>query len=204
MEALGAEYGISGEGELAFTRLLDELERPEPACMRSNGFTTASTDAAIHRSQWRQSPHRRPAAPRSERPGPTLLHEYGIESLQTKRGCPLHCTYCTYPLLEGSLSRMRNPVGGCRRVHGDSAPATALSTYSSWTAYSACRRAMRKRSAASSRRAGTKRRGQAHQSRCIRRRTGGTDGGSRGDGDGGGIRQWLRRGAGSAEEGLPN
>jgi len=27
MEALGAEYGISGEGELAFAKLLDELER---------------------------------------------------------------------------------------------------------------------------------------------------------------------------------
>jgi radical SAM superfamily enzyme YgiQ (UPF0313 family) len=30
MDELGADYGISGEGELAFARLLDELDQPQP------------------------------------------------------------------------------------------------------------------------------------------------------------------------------
>ena len=33
-----------------------------------------------------------------------------MANLQTKRGCPFGCVYCTYPLLEGSRVRLR-PVG---------------------------------------------------------------------------------------------
>jgi radical SAM superfamily enzyme YgiQ (UPF0313 family) len=33
----------------------------------------------------------------------------GIESVQTKRGCPLKCDYCTYPGIEGRSYRLRPP-----------------------------------------------------------------------------------------------
>jgi radical SAM superfamily enzyme YgiQ (UPF0313 family) len=29
--------------------------------------------------------------------------------VQTKRGCPLHCAYCTYPTIEGRTHRLRDP-----------------------------------------------------------------------------------------------
>jgi radical SAM superfamily enzyme YgiQ (UPF0313 family) len=35
--------------------------------------------------------------------------DYGTESLQTKRGCPLKCDYCTYPRIEGARGRVRDP-----------------------------------------------------------------------------------------------
>ena len=111
MEALGAEYGISGEGELAFAQLLDELERPEPS-LHAVERLYYRVDGKLRFTGHSSDNLRIDDLPRPDR---SVLDQryytnYGIESLQTKRGCPLHCTYCTYPLLEGNLSRMRNPV----------------------------------------------------------------------------------------------
>ena len=111
MEALGAEYGISGEGELAFAKLLDELERPVPElhAVESLYYRVDGKLRFTGRGGGNLGIDDLP------RPDRSVLDEryytnYGIESLQTKRGCPLHCTYCTYPLLEGRQSRMRNPA----------------------------------------------------------------------------------------------
>ena len=111
MEALGAEYGIAGEGERAFAQLLGQLELPSPSlghierlhyrvdgALRSNGDVLEPLDVDAQ-----------PRADRSVLPE-RYYSEYGIESLQTKRGCPLHCEYCTYPLIEGVRSRMRDPA----------------------------------------------------------------------------------------------
>ena len=35
------------------------------------------------------------------------LHTGGMLSVQTKRGCPHRCSYCSYPVLEGSVYRFR-------------------------------------------------------------------------------------------------
>jgi radical SAM superfamily enzyme YgiQ (UPF0313 family) len=37
------------------------------------------------------------------------FRRYGTIGVQTARGCPHHCLYCTYPLLEGHLLRRRPP-----------------------------------------------------------------------------------------------
>ena len=42
---------------------------------------------------------------------PRYYEHYGIDSVQTKRGCPLHCEYCTYPIIEGRVGRARDPRG---------------------------------------------------------------------------------------------
>ncbi len=111
MEDLGADFGIVGEGERAFATLLDVLERPEPVLReverlyyRADGqlhFTGSCVDHLPINDL--PPPDRRGLSER-------YYTEYGIESLQTKRGCPLHCTYCTYPLIEGSETRLRDPV----------------------------------------------------------------------------------------------
>ena len=36
---------------------------------------------------------------------------FGRYPIQTKRGCPFQCIYCTYPSLEGNSYRLRNVVG---------------------------------------------------------------------------------------------
>lgn len=111
MEVLGADYGIAGEGERAFASLLEELERAAPALAsierlhyRVDGVLCANSSAT--------EPLDVDDLPRADRGvlPERYYTEYGIESLQTKRGCPLHCEYCTYPLIEGARSRMRDPA----------------------------------------------------------------------------------------------
>ena len=114
MEELGADYGIAGEGERAFVQLLEQLEQLEQpssnlghierlhyrvdGALRSNGSMLEALDVDAQ-----------PRADRSVLPE-RYYSDYGIESLQTKRGCPLRCEYCTYPLIEGARSRMRDPA----------------------------------------------------------------------------------------------
>ena len=110
MEDLGADFGIAGEGEHAFARLLEELERPEPALQQVPQLYYRE-NAELHHSGNGADFLVLDDLPPPDR---TILSEdyyseYGTESLQTKRGCPLHCTYCTYPLIEGRRSRMRAP-----------------------------------------------------------------------------------------------
>jgi radical SAM superfamily enzyme YgiQ (UPF0313 family) len=111
MDDLGADFGIMGEGEESFPQLLDALEC-SPAALnhvarlyhRQDGELVFTGNAAtfLDVNSYPQ-------------PGRTQVDEryyaeYGIESLQTKRGCALHCDYCTYPLIEGNRSRMREPA----------------------------------------------------------------------------------------------
>jgi radical SAM superfamily enzyme YgiQ (UPF0313 family) len=111
MEDLGVDYGIAGEGERAFAELLDELERPEPALGKIEHLYYR-TDGQLRFTGSRVDPLRIDDLPRPDRSAlPERYYtDYGIESLQTKRGCPQHCTYCTYPLIEGSKNRLRDPV----------------------------------------------------------------------------------------------
>ncbi|MBW1686370.1 MAG: radical SAM protein [Deltaproteobacteria bacterium] len=111
MERLRPDFGIAGEGELAFAELVEALEEaPERLADVAN----------LHRFEHGQLVSN-PAASgfldmnRLPLPDRTLLDRryyegYGIDSVQTKRGCPLRCDYCTYPLIEGRVARVRDPA----------------------------------------------------------------------------------------------
>jgi len=94
LEYLQADYGVVGEGELVVGPLV----------------------AAIGRGEKLERLHSSPAPLTGvQMPGPQLVPEYveyyqqhsGMVNLQTKRGCPYNCTYCTYPGLEGHKFRPR-------------------------------------------------------------------------------------------------
>lgn len=91
---VGADYGIAGEGEHRFPALVERLgrgEKPEP--VQENSFLLAGGEIG---------------APLLE---PELVRFYldqtGMLNLQTKRGCPFACSYCSYPQLEGCGFRAR-------------------------------------------------------------------------------------------------
>lgn len=95
MTCIGADYGIQGEGEEAFDRLLQLLARGETPPQR-----IVRADSPL---------------PGAEIPGadydPDVLSFYRQKSrivpIQTKRGCARMCAYCTYPVLEGARIRAR-------------------------------------------------------------------------------------------------
>ncbi|MFH0728032.1 MAG: lipid biosynthesis B12-binding/radical SAM protein [Pseudomonadota bacterium] len=104
MAALGADYGIVGEGE-RMAALLDAIERGEPACGLP-GVITASGNFTPPAPFPEPPPrHFNPAGEQL----PFYLQRGGMLNLQTKRGCPFRCIYCTYPLIEGRRFRRIAP-----------------------------------------------------------------------------------------------
>lgn len=93
---LEADYGISGEGEAAVCDLVETLIQGRIAAKITCGAAPLSAAQMV--------------APLLE---PELVNFYmaqsGMLNLQTKRGCPYGCSYCTYPSLEGNRFRPREP-----------------------------------------------------------------------------------------------
>ncbi|NTW98577.1 MAG: radical SAM protein [Geobacteraceae bacterium] len=102
LAAVGAHYGVVAEGEVILPQLLDCLKSgDDPALLP--GVVIPGRDDFI------------PPLPVETigTPDRTLFdvaryyREGGMANLQTKRGCPFRCIYCTYPLLEGRCMRLR-------------------------------------------------------------------------------------------------
>ncbi len=104
MEALGADYGIVGEGE-RLADLLRAMEAKAPIGGIPGVFSHESPQripppltGRFGRKRLLKSPHLR-----------YYLKKGGMLNLQTKRGCPFDCIYCTYPHIEGKKLRLIPP-----------------------------------------------------------------------------------------------
>lgn len=107
MKVLGADYGIAGEGERLFPMLVECIERGKPA--PAGVFTKCQ--AGQNRGPVLNSflDLNQLTLPDRSLVDQTYFSFYGTDSIQTSRGCPLHCTYCTYPIIEGSSRRLMDP-----------------------------------------------------------------------------------------------
>lgn len=97
LEKVGGDYGIAGEGEVVFSRLVEDLasgRTPEAKILKSENPLRGEEIAA---------PARNPKYVEF------YLKHGGMLNIQTKRGCPLRCAYCSYPSLEGRSYRYRPP-----------------------------------------------------------------------------------------------
>jgi len=104
MEALGAEYGIIGEGE-RLAHLLKAMEKQEDPS-RIPGIMTLSKEKELPDPFDRSfALNYLPDISRTK----YYLKNGGMLNLQTKRGCTFRCIYCTYPRIEGSHLRLIPP-----------------------------------------------------------------------------------------------
>lgn len=104
MVALKADYGIIGEGE-RLAEMLAALAQGKPTAQLPGVITADGPETMPLPLQ--------NAFPRNFNGGLQHLNFYlqkgGMLNLQTKRGCPFRCIYCTYPYIEGRQFRLIDP-----------------------------------------------------------------------------------------------
>jgi radical SAM superfamily enzyme YgiQ (UPF0313 family) len=101
---LDVDFGIVGEGEEIFLQLVKSLERGDPISPSSYLLIEEEPIPSLIEGA-RVYPVRNPD--RTLFKTHRYLEEGGMGNIQTKRGCPFSCIYCTYPLLEGKKIRLR-------------------------------------------------------------------------------------------------
>lgn len=96
LDLTGADYVVVGEGEKALCDLISSLQKSEPV-----DRVLYSADIPLPNVDIKGALY-----------CPEMVHWYnehsGFIGVQTKRGCPFHCLYCTYPSLEGGRFRHRD------------------------------------------------------------------------------------------------
>lgn len=107
-ELTGVDYGIQGEGETTLLRLIDALQTGKPLddinglYRRGPAGETRWLPTHPNDVVFTAEPHHDPALLKA------YIDQGSLPGIQTQRGCPLRCTYCTYPLIEGKRSRYRS------------------------------------------------------------------------------------------------
>ena len=109
LACLGADMGIKGEGEAAFVKLLDALSRKEdlagvPNLVLAESGRENKTEVLKRLDD-------------SVLPDPNGLFSFPTEfknqkiwlPFQTRRGCPMECSYCSTATIEGRILRKRSP-----------------------------------------------------------------------------------------------
>ena len=107
---LGADFGIVGEGEASLINLIEALEEGGPSSrLVKKGRIIAQAGIVKDMDEL-------PVPDRSGFDNRAYLKLGGMGSVQTKRGCPFRCIYCTYPVIEGKTSRVRAPAIVCDEI----------------------------------------------------------------------------------------
>lgn len=111
MNYLGADMGIVGEGELSFRALLESYP--------GGGWTTIPGLVWQDQGSWRENPPQTVALEALPDPAlefftPLSYHETagsaglpGVITIQSRRGCPRRCRYCSTARIEGTRVRTR-------------------------------------------------------------------------------------------------
>ena len=108
LQEVGANYGVVGEGEVAFVELLKHLDRGDnPSVVRGViSLKTKEPYRQVEGLDMRENVWARVGDHFAVKP---FLNCEGVYPLQSKRGCALKCVYCTYVNIEGKKYRLRDP-----------------------------------------------------------------------------------------------
>jgi radical SAM superfamily enzyme YgiQ (UPF0313 family) len=108
---LDADFGIVGEGERAIIKLLERIEAAQKTGEKLEKYILLDRDVGVIRKL-----DEYPAPDRSGIDNDAYLKFGGMGNIQTKRGCPFDCIYCTYPIIEGQNVRLRSPRHVCDEI----------------------------------------------------------------------------------------
>lgn len=116
LEFLDLQYGIAGEGERAmcdFVEFISAERAVNDVCglvIRSKGEVLTNRKSAITYLDSCPMPDYKRIDVHA------YLKQGGFFSIQTKRGCPYQCIYCSYPVIEGNKHRLRSPERVCDEI----------------------------------------------------------------------------------------
>jgi radical SAM superfamily enzyme YgiQ (UPF0313 family) len=116
LDFLGADYGVVGEGERAFLDLLEKMARGRPSRLSAGGSPQGPFRDRIFTGEPLEDLNSLPWPDRGAFDAAVYREQGGLANIQSKRGCPFHCIYCTYPLIEGRSVRVREPIGVVREI----------------------------------------------------------------------------------------
>ncbi|MFH1067656.1 MAG: lipid biosynthesis B12-binding/radical SAM protein [bacterium] len=108
LEKTGADFGVIGEAETTMVRLVEALEKNEDV-ENISGLVFRSGEKIVANPPQRAAMDEKIFPQRPARLVEYYLRASGMLNVQTQRGCPLTCCYCTYPLIEGKTPRRRAP-----------------------------------------------------------------------------------------------
>jgi len=108
---LRADFGIVGEGEQAIIELIGRIERAHKQGKILEKCIVRDRDVGVI-----QKLDEHPDPDRSRLDNTAYLKLGGMGNIQTKRGCPFDCIYCTYPIIEGRNVRLRSPKRICDEI----------------------------------------------------------------------------------------
>ena len=114
LQHFDVDFGIVGEGEEVFLQLVNNLGQGDPISpsphllIKEKPFPSLIEGARVFPV---------PSPDRSLFETHRYLEEGGMGNIQTKRGGPFSCIYCTYPLLEGKKVRLRKTEEVVEEIH---------------------------------------------------------------------------------------
>ncbi len=100
---LGADFGIAGDGEMAFVELLRRLAAGEDVSTLPGLHSSATSSPALHLDNLDRCPF-------WDQVLTTSARSAGADvwiPIQTRRGCPNDCSYCSTSAIQGRVIRMR-------------------------------------------------------------------------------------------------
>jgi radical SAM superfamily enzyme YgiQ (UPF0313 family) len=105
-ETLDPDFGIYGEGEISLLQLITALRRGEDyTLIEGLVYKKEGTIIANKRSSYFKTP----VLSFDDSLTDYYWQNSGMLNIQTRRGCPYNCIYCTYPLIEGHKVRTLDP-----------------------------------------------------------------------------------------------
>lgn len=103
---LDCDFGVAGEGEETFCRLINAVNEKKDVSQIEGLVHLKNGEVIVNQ---RTNYYKGISFEVDEKLSEFYWINSGMMNIQTKRGCPYSCVYCSYPVIEGNKVRMLDP-----------------------------------------------------------------------------------------------